>query len=97
MEDVIDTHYPKKPDNLDDLCLHDFVANYDWYTKDRRGKRVYRKLTKPRLINRSTERTPEGRILLLSTASVCALQERSLFAQRKRDCRGSIQSSLACQ
>ena len=51
MEDVIGTHYPKRPDNLDDLCLHDFVANYDWYTKDRRGKRVYRKLTKPRLVN----------------------------------------------
>ena len=40
MEDVIGNHYPKRPDNLDDLCLHDFVAFYDWYTKDRRGKRV---------------------------------------------------------
>ena len=51
MEDVIGTHYPKRPDNLDDLRLHDFVANYDWYTKDCLGKRVYRKLTKSRLVN----------------------------------------------
>ena len=41
MEDVIGTHYPKRPDNLDDLCLHGFVAKYDWYTKDRRVKRVH--------------------------------------------------------
>ena len=51
MKDVIGTHYPKRPDNLDDLCLHDFVANYDWYTKDHQDKRVYRKLTKPWLVN----------------------------------------------
>ena len=31
---------------LDDLCLHDFVANYDLFKKDSDGKRVYRKLTK---------------------------------------------------
>ena len=27
MEDVIGTHYSKRPNSLDDLCLHDFVAN----------------------------------------------------------------------
>ena len=51
MEDVIGTHYSKKSNCLDDLCLHDFVANYDWFKKDSDGKRVYRKLTKPRIVN----------------------------------------------
>ena len=51
MEDVIGTHYSKKPNSLDDLCLHDFVPNYDWLKKDSDDKRVYRKLTKPRIVN----------------------------------------------
>ena len=51
MEDVIGTHYCKRPNSFDDLCLHDFVANYDWFKKDSDGKRVYRKLTKPRIVN----------------------------------------------
>ena len=50
-EDLFSTHYPKRPDDLDDVCLHDFVANYDWYGKDQNGDRKYRKLSKPRLVN----------------------------------------------
>ena len=51
MEDVIGTHYSKRPNSLDDLYLHDFVANYDRFKKDSDGKRVYRKLTKPRIVS----------------------------------------------
>ena len=47
MEDVIGTHYSKRPNSLDDLCLHDFVL-----VQERQyGKHVYRKLTKPRIVN----------------------------------------------
>ena len=38
-EDII-MDYSKRPNSLDDLCLHDFVANYDWFKKDSDGKRV---------------------------------------------------------
>ena len=50
-DDLFNTHYPKRPADLEDVCLHDFVANYDWYSKDRNGDRIYRRLTKPRLVN----------------------------------------------
>ena len=31
--------------------MHDFVANFDWYGKDGKGQRKYRKVGKPRLVN----------------------------------------------
>ena len=48
---LLDTFYPERPDSLEDVCLHDFVASYDWQSKDSRGRRVYSKLKKPRLPN----------------------------------------------
>ena len=45
-DNLLDTFYPERPDSLEDVCLYDFVANYDWQGKDSRGKRVYTKLTK---------------------------------------------------
>ena len=44
-------NYPNRPDDLEDLCLHDFVANYDSHSKDSQGRRIYRKVTKPRLVS----------------------------------------------
>ena len=43
-----DTHYPKRPEELEDVCLYDFVANYKWSHKpgsnvtfcEQRGKPV---------------------------------------------------------
>ena len=29
MEDIVSCNYPNSPDDLKDLCLHDFVANYE--------------------------------------------------------------------
>ena len=29
-KDRLDTHYPKRPASLEEVCLYDFVANYDW-------------------------------------------------------------------
>ena len=49
---LLDTYYPQRPNDLEDVCLYDFVANYDYCgTDNRTGKRQYRKLTKPRLPN----------------------------------------------
>ena len=27
---LLDTHYPKRPASLEEVCLYDFVAKYDW-------------------------------------------------------------------
>ena len=50
-DNLIDTFYPQRPANLEQICLYDFVAYYDWQGKDDNGNRKYRKLTKPRLPN----------------------------------------------
>ena len=100
MEDVIGTHYSKRPSSLDDFCLHDFVANYDWFKKDSDGKRVYRKLTKPRIVNHKLfdpqkEHQREDYFYSLLLLFVPFRSEASLLS-RKRDCRECIQSSSSC-
>ncbi len=50
-DNLIDNHYPQRPQDLEDVCPYDFVANYDWQSKDSSGNRKYRKLTKPWLPN----------------------------------------------
>ena len=50
MEDVVSCNYPNRPDDLEDLGLHDFIANYDSHSKDSQGRHIYRKATKPRLV-----------------------------------------------
>ena len=47
----MDTFYPQRPQELEDVCLYDFVADYDWQGLDDQGRRKYRKLMKPRLPN----------------------------------------------
>jgi len=55
---LLDTYYPQRPNDLEDVCLYDFVANYDYCGTDSRiGKRQYRKLTKPRLPNHRDQMT----------------------------------------
>ena len=50
-DNLLDNHYPRRPSDLEGICLYDFVANYDYCGTDSSGKRKYRKLTKPRLPN----------------------------------------------
>ena len=50
-ESLLHTHYPQRPDSMEDVCLYDFVANYDWQHRDDDGNRKYTKLKKPRLPN----------------------------------------------
>ena len=37
-DNLLDTHYPNRPSHLEDVCLFDLVANYDWYC-ERSGRR----------------------------------------------------------
>ena len=49
---LLDTYYPQRPNDLEDICLYDFIANYDYCgTDSKTGERQYRNLTKPRLYN----------------------------------------------
>ena len=50
-DNLIDTFYPQRPSELEDVCLYDFVANYVLQGVDNHGKRKYRKLVKPKLHN----------------------------------------------
>ena len=48
-DNLIDTFYPKRPSELDDVCLYDFVKDY---TRDpQQGRCGYRQLTKPCIPN----------------------------------------------
>ena len=50
-DNLLDNHYPRRPSDLEAVCLYDFVANYDYCGTDGNGDRKYKKLTKPRLPN----------------------------------------------
>ena len=50
-DNLIDTFYPQRPQELEDVCFYDFVAKYDWQGRDDQGKRKYKRLTKARLAN----------------------------------------------
>ena len=50
-DNVIDTFYPQRPDDMEDVCLYDFVANYVKCGIDKYGNVVYRELNKSVLPN----------------------------------------------
>ena len=45
-DNLVDTHYPQRPQEQEDVCLYDFVANYEWQVRD-----DHRNKLKPRLRN----------------------------------------------
>ena len=47
-DNLIDNFYPQRPQQLEDVCLYDFVARQG---RDRQGRRIYKKLTKPKFPN----------------------------------------------
>ena len=49
LDNVIDTHYPCPPEELESICLYDFAANYNWTKRNSKGNP--NKLTKPCLLN----------------------------------------------
>ena len=50
-ENLVDTFYPERPDEMEDVCLYDFVANYVKCGIDKDGKTKYGKLSKSALPN----------------------------------------------
>ena len=48
---LIDVHYPNRPEKLSSMCLYDFAKHIDWYDRDSKGERTYRRLVKPRVVN----------------------------------------------
>jgi len=48
---IIDDFYPKRPDELENVCLYDFVRWYVLLETDSVGNRKYRKLNKSHLPN----------------------------------------------
>ena len=72
---LLDTHYPQRPESLEDVCLCDLVANYNWQGRDNDGDRKYTKLKKPRLPNNKLfDPQKEGRLFLHSNIALCSLQ-----------------------
>ena len=50
-DNLVDTFYPQRPDDMENVCLYEFVAQYTKSGVDEDGNRVYRKLGKPILPN----------------------------------------------
>ena len=48
---LIENYYPDRPQNLEEMCLYDFVKWIDWTSRDKSGKRYYKRLNKPRFPN----------------------------------------------
>ena len=48
---LIDVHYPNRTNKLSTMCLYDFAKHIDWYDKDDKGAKTYRRLTKPRVVS----------------------------------------------
>ena len=48
---LLDTFYPERPKELEDVCLYDFVAKFNWSEKDKEGHRHYRRVGKTRIVN----------------------------------------------
>ena len=38
---LLDTYYPQRPNDLQDVCLYDFVANYNYCGTDSRQARTF--------------------------------------------------------
>ena len=45
-DNLVDTFYPQRPNDMEDVCLYDFVAEYTKCSVDDDGKPAYRKLGK---------------------------------------------------
>ena len=50
-DNLIDSFYPQRPRDMEEVCLYDFVANYTKCGVDKDGKRKYKKMNKSMLPN----------------------------------------------
>ena len=94
-DNLVDTYYPQRPQEQEDVCLYDFVANYEWQGRDDDGNRKYRKLSKPRLPNHKlfdpeNEDQREDYYYSLVLLFTPFRDESSLLLPNERACRRSI-------
>ena len=71
-DNLIDTHYPQRPNGLQDVCLNEFVAEYKKAGVDDDSNPVYCMLTKPIHKMFDPAKENERELLLLSPTPVCA-------------------------
>ena len=50
-DNIIDNFYPERPDDMEEVCLYDFVAEYQKCGEDDDANPVYRERSKPILPN----------------------------------------------
>ena len=48
---MVDVFYPSRPNELEDICLYDFVQWYEYSGTSASGSRLYKRLNKPHLPN----------------------------------------------
>ena len=75
-DNLIDTFYPQRPATLKGVCLYDFVAHYDWQSRDDDGNRKYKNSQNLDFLTASFHPANETqrRLLLLSITAVHSLQ-----------------------
>jgi len=64
---LIDNFYPNRPNELENVCVYDFIKWYTYSGIDGAGNRTYRKLNKPRLPNHMQAKRMKEKI----TITVC--------------------------
>ena len=85
-DSVVDTHYPQRPNDVEKVCLYDFVKYYVKCKDDNLGQHKYRKLVKPclpnhRIFDPNKENQREEYFYSMLLLFVPFRDERSLLAQ----------------
>ena len=91
-DNLINTFYVQRPDDMEDVCLYEFVAQYTKSGVDEDGNTVYRKPGKPilpnhKIYNPSKEKERENyfySLLLVSFRNEGDLIEEGETAERTR-------------
>ena len=84
-DNLIDNVYPERPNDMEEVCLYDFVAEYEKCGVDEGGNPVYRERSKPilpnhRVYNPAKERTTTT--LCFSCLSLSEMRQTSLRKER---------------
>ena len=72
---LIEDFYPTRPNNMEDVCLYEFVANYKFDKIGKDGEREYKPRSKPVLPNHrkfNPMKETERRFLLFANIFICA-------------------------
>ena len=72
---LIEDFYPTRPNNMEDVSLYEFVANYKFDKIGKDGEREYKPQSKPVLPNHrkfNPMKETERRFLLFANIFICA-------------------------